>query len=147
MRASKNSITLEWRSSSVLHWYCRLMERAYSSRDSKQGTISADTKWRASATMAICSMKRSRRGPFHQLGRHVLAVGGLHQLLEALGEVDVALVIQLACIAGAQEAILGHHLGGGLRLVVVAAHHGGGAHQQFVVLTEFHLDAAERRAD
>ncbi|MNX36718.1 hypothetical protein D3C86_670110 [compost metagenome] len=59
IRASKNSTTLEWRSSSVLHWYCRLMERAYSSRDSKQGTISAETKWRASATMAICSMKRS----------------------------------------------------------------------------------------
>ncbi|MND98103.1 hypothetical protein D3C80_904420 [compost metagenome] len=63
------------------------------------------------------------QGPLHQLRRHVLAVGGLHQLLEALGEVDVALVVELAGIAGAQEAIGRHHLGGGVRLVVVAAHH------------------------
>jgi hypothetical protein len=54
--------------------------------------------------------------------RDVLAARRLDQVLLAVGDAQVALVVQLADVAGAEEPVLGHDLGGLLGQVVVATH-------------------------
>ncbi len=62
-----------------------------------------------------------RQDPF-DLGRvDVLAAADDH-VLDAVGDVDVAVGIHVAAIAGAQPAVLGDRRGGRLRLAPVAAH-------------------------
>ena len=79
--------------------------------------------------------------------RHVLAGGVDDDLLLAVDDLQVAVLVELADVAGAQEAVLGHRLGGLLRLVAVAEHHHVAADEQLAVVGQLHLDAGRRRPD
>ena len=78
--------------------------------------------------------------------RHHVAARILDEVLLAVGDLDVAVGIDQADVAGVQPAVLDRR--GGCRLVVpVAGHHQLAAHQDLAVLGDADLDVGERRAD
>lgn len=78
-------------------------------------------------------------------GDDVLAVGGDEHLLDAALDVKIAVLVDVALVAGVEPAILVDRLAGGL-LAVVAPHQGAAPHQNLVVVAQLDLDAAERQA-
>ncbi|MNX71346.1 hypothetical protein D3C86_1026580 [compost metagenome] len=89
-------------------------------------------------------------GPLDGLRRDVLAVRHHQDLLLAIGDGQVAVVAQGAHVAGAQPAVGGDGLAGGLFVVEVAEHDVGAAGQDLAVLGDLDLDVGEglaHRAD
>ena len=83
-----------------------------------------------------------------EVGRaDVLAAGGDDQLLLAVDDPEVAVVVELADVAGVQPAVVVERLGGLLRLVEVAEEDVAAPADHLAVLGERHLDAGHRRAD
>ena len=77
-----------------------------------------------------------------EVGRaDVLAAGGDDQLLLAVDDLEVAVVVELADVAGVQPAVVVERLGGLLGLVEVAANTLPPRQQHLAVLGEPHLDA------
>ena len=68
-----------------------------------------------------------------QLRGHVLAVAEDDEVLFSAVEVEEAVLVHIAQVAGAEPAVLGEGLGGELRVVDVAHHHGGALHLNFAV--------------
>ena len=79
--------------------------------------------------------------------RHVLAGGADDQLLLAVDDRQVAVLVELADVAGAVPAVGVDRRGGLLRLVAVAAHQQRAAHQDLAVVVEPELDAGDAAAD
>ena len=68
---------------------------------------------------------------FNRCGRHIFALAGLEQVLDAPGDMQVALRIDLSLVARAQPAVVGKG-GAALHWVFVVAHHQGrAAHVDF----------------
>ena len=82
-----------------------------------------------------------------QGGRDVLAAGGDDQLLLPVGDLQEAVGVELADVAGVQPAVGVERLAGPLRVLVVAAHHQRAADQHLAVVGDPHLHAGERLAD
>ena len=79
-------------------------------------------------------------------GREVLAAGRDDDVLLAAGDRQVAVVVELAEVAGVQPAVAVERLGGGLGVLPVAREDVRAAHQDLAVLGDRHLDAGQRRA-
>src|SRR5690606_26017926 len=85
--------------------------------------------------------------PAFQVGRgHVLAAGGLDQLLLAVGDGEAAFLVQLADVAGVEPAVL-QRLRRLLGQVVVAAHDAAPADEDLAVVGDADLRARQRLAD
>src|SRR5437660_1376066 len=78
--------------------------------------------------------------------RHVLAGRVDDQLLLAVDDLQEAVLIELADVAGQQEAVLVERLLGLLGLVAVALHHHAAADEHLAVVRELDLDSRSRRA-
>ena len=84
--------------------------------------------------------------PLDHLRGDVLAARRLEQVLLAVRDTHIALVVDLPDVAGVQPAVV-ERLGGGRLLVVVAGHHAGALDQQLAVVGDPELGAVERRPD
>src|SRR5216683_7039163 len=78
--------------------------------------------------------------------RDHVAARVLDEIALAVGDLEVALAVELADIAGMQPAIL-QRARGRLRVVPIAPHDELTAHQYLAVLGDAHLDPGERRAN
>ena len=80
------------------------------------------------------------------LGGDVLAVGGLEEVLDALGEDKVAAGVEVSGVAGAEPSVIGE-CGLGLgRFVIIFAHDGGAFDLDFVVLADAAFYLGQQRA-
>ena len=98
------------------------------------------TAWPISGLPGLELLLDVRRG-------HVLAGGVDDQLLLAVDDPQVAVVVECADVAGGQPAVGVDRLGGALGLVAVAGHHDLAADQHLAVVGEPQLDARQRPAD
>src|SRR5205085_3678539 len=85
--------------------------------------------------------------PLEQSGGDVLATGGHEDLLGATGDAQESLVVDLPEVAGAQPAVLGHGLGGCVRVVPVAAHDLTTGDEDLAVVGDPDRGPGERAAD
>ena len=79
--------------------------------------------------------------------RHVLAGGVDDELLLAVDDLQIAVLVELADVAGVQPAIGVDRLGGLLGRAAVAEHHDLAAHEHLAVIGDRDLDAGRGRAD
>ncbi|MNM82331.1 hypothetical protein D3C81_943590 [compost metagenome] len=82
------------------------------------------------------------------LDRHrcnVLTLGGLEQFLDPPGDAQAPLLVQLAPVTGAEQAVFGVALGRQFRQFVVAEHLRRALHQDFVVSPDTALDPRNHR--
>ena len=81
--------------------------------------------------------------------RDILSIRELEQILLAIGDVDPALIVNVADISG-REPIVAHHRQRRFRVPIVPAHHVRSAHQHFAVIGDRYFNAPEwlaNRAD
>ena len=80
------------------------------------------------------------------LGRDVLAVRKLEEILFAIGDKDVALVIFITNVAGRKPSII-HHCLGRVRVTIITAHDVWSAHEHLAVRSDGNVDSGEWSAD
>ena len=78
---------------------------------------------------------------------HVASARRFEDILDASGQTQKPLLINLTNISGMQEALFIQHLGGTRRLLEVAHHQRFAAHQNLTLLTESALDTRIGQAD
>src|SRR5204863_8487105 len=78
---------------------------------------------------------------------HVLAGGVDDQLLLAVDDGQVPVLVEGADVAGVQPAVGVDRIRGSLGLVAVARHHDLAAHQHLAVVGQAQLDAGDRGSD
>ena len=83
---------------------------------------------------------------FYHLRGDVFAVGRLEEVLDALRHVEFA-VLDIAGVAGVEPTVGLQHLGRLFGFAVVAGGDGSAAHENLVVLSDFHLHARHHAAD
>ena len=81
------------------------------------------------------------------LRRDVLAAGRDDQVLLPVGDLQVAVLVDLADVPGAEPAVVGERGGGRLRILVVAGEDGVAADEDLAVAVEVDLAAVDRPAD
>ena len=86
------------------------------------------------------------RDAFDALGCYVVAAGIDDQVALAIGDLDEAVSVHHADVAGMQPAVDDGAVRGFL-VLPVALHDGIAAHQDFAVIAEAHLDAGKGGAD
>ena len=79
----------------------------------------------------------------HLLGSDILAIGSLEQVLDALGEEQLA-ILHISSIASTEEALLIEHLGIGGVAMIIPLCNGWTLEQYLVVLAYLDLDAGDR---
>src|SRR5918993_5605740 len=83
-----------------------------------------------------------------EVGRaHVLAPGGDDQLLLPIDDAEVAVVVELADVAGVERSVGIESVGGLARVVEVADEHVASAAQHLAVIAQPHVDAREGPAN
>src|SRR4029450_3403542 len=82
--------------------------------------------------------------PLNLLGSDVFAARGLDQVLLAVSNAQIALLIQLTDVPCCEPAVL-ERLRRGLRHVVITAHHSWTLDQNFAVVGDLNLSSWHRR--
>src|SRR3546814_18694422 len=79
--------------------------------------------------------------------RDILALAGLEQFLDAAGHAQAAVGIDLAAVAGMEEAVVRSVLGGLLRHLDIAEHLPRTFHENLAAVADPAFDARHRLAD
>src|SRR5215472_4490861 len=81
---------------------------------------------------------------FNRLRRDKFSTGGLDQIFFAVGDVQIAVGIQIPDVAGAEPAVLGKHFARGFRILVITLHHTRTLHLNLAVFRDAHLHVGDR---
>ena len=80
------------------------------------------------------------------LRRDVFSARGFQQILFPVGDVQVAVRVEVADVAGAKPTVFRKNFPCGVRVAIVALHHARAFHQDFSVGRDFHFDVRDRPA-